>query len=438
VYLTRTPSNAAAGTLVYAALDLETTGLNAHSDRVCEAAVVRFLADGTIVDEYTTLVDPQGPVQATEHHGISDEDVAGAPTFGEAWPDIYRMLTGSVVVAHNLPFDDRFLSAELARVGQPMPHLVGLCSAVTCRSQLEGPSYALQSLYRTATSEWIEDAHTALGDCRALATLMQWLLSNAPVPLWLAGPVPSKSYTPAFKAGRIVPRATRLSRRADGYLGAIARRFPLGADHPVDPEGARQYSAALDEIVSDHRITGDEGWRMELLARRAGFTQQRLVAEHRAAWERATGDLDLSQPDRLPVALRDRLVGVPRPGARATDVRGHHDLVGASSRTRMQPYEDGNGPARTSARTRPRCCERVADGRNRRVDATLPVGSRPYPNRITRRGRSRSSPRGGSWAAAAARCGAKTTTGAWRCSVAKDGSSGGSTVPPRATRCGSA
>jgi hypothetical protein len=42
VYLTRTPSNAAAGTLVYAALDLEITGLNAHSDRVCEAAVVRF------------------------------------------------------------------------------------------------------------------------------------------------------------------------------------------------------------------------------------------------------------------------------------------------------------------------------------------------------------------------------------------------------------
>jgi hypothetical protein len=92
--------------------------------------------------------------------------------------------------------------------------------------------------------------------------------------------------------GRIVPRAARLSRHKDGYLGAIARRFPLGADHPVDSEGARQYIAALDEIIADHRITGDEGWRMELLARRAGFTQQRLVGEHRKAWDRATADLE--------------------------------------------------------------------------------------------------------------------------------------------------
>jgi DNA polymerase III epsilon subunit-like protein len=296
---------------------------------------VRFLADGTVIDEYATLIDPQGPVRASELHGITDEDVAGAPTFGEAWPDINRMLTGSVVVAHNLLFDDRFLSAELARTGQAMPHLVGLCSAVACRSQLEGPSYALQSLYRTATSEWIEDAHTALGDCRAVATLMQWLLSNAPVPLWLAGPAPSEAGTPSSKPGRIIPRATRLSRNADGYLGAIARRFPLGVDHPVNPEGARRYGAALDEIVADLRITGDEGWRMELLARRAGFTQQRLVAEHRAAWERATGDLDLSQPDRLPQTLRDRLVQL------AHDL-GHPTLATGLALNRLPPEPSTN------------------------------------------------------------------------------------------------
>ncbi|MFD1535306.1 3'-5' exonuclease [Pseudonocardia aurantiaca] len=306
-YLTRHRSDVAAVEPLYAALDLETTGLDARSDRVCEVAVVRFRADGTLIDEYTTLIDPQRPIGASEYHGITDEDVADAPTFGDAWPDLSRMLVGSVVVAHNLPFEDKFLAAELARLGQPMPHLVGVCSAVACRSQLDGPSYSLQSLYRTAASEWIEDSHTALGDCRALTTLMQWLLASAPAPLWLVGPTPGERDVFAHSPGRIVPRAVRLTRRKDGYLGAIARRFPLGAEHPVDSDGAQQYVSALDEIIADRRVTGDEGWRMELLARRAGFTQQRLIAEHRKAWERATADLDLSQSDRLPMGLRQRL-----------------------------------------------------------------------------------------------------------------------------------
>jgi hypothetical protein len=131
VYLTRRPSNWAAVTPLYAAFDLETTGLNAGSDRVCEVAVVRFRADGTVIDEYASLIDPQQQIRASEHHGISDADVTGAPTFSEAWPDIHRMLAGSVVVAHNLPFEDKFLAAELVRAGQLRPDLVGICSAVS-------------------------------------------------------------------------------------------------------------------------------------------------------------------------------------------------------------------------------------------------------------------------------------------------------------------
>src|SRR5690349_13557280 len=41
-YLTRQPSHIAADTALYAALDLETTGLNPRSARICEVAIVRF------------------------------------------------------------------------------------------------------------------------------------------------------------------------------------------------------------------------------------------------------------------------------------------------------------------------------------------------------------------------------------------------------------
>ncbi|WP_253779050.1 3'-5' exonuclease [Goodfellowiella coeruleoviolacea] len=321
VYLTRRPTPVAGTEPLYAALDLETTGLDPRTDRVCEVAVVRFRADGTVVDEYATLINPQGPVRASEFHRIVDADVVDAPTLAEVWPDLLRMMTGCVVVAHNLKFEDGFLTEELARAGLVPPPLVGLCSLVTCRSQLDGPAYSLQSVYRTATEQWIEDSHTALGDCRALVTLVQWLLANAPAPLWLQGPLPEGAVLAEASApGRMMPRASRLNRSRHGYLGSIARQFPRGGEHPVDPVAAQDYLDALDECAADQRVTGDRARRLERLARRAGFTQQQLVAEHRRAWQRATSGLALAEPDRLPAKTRQRLV-------RFAHDLGHPDLA---------------------------------------------------------------------------------------------------------------
>lgn len=320
-YLSRTTPGVPPNRLTYAALDVETTGHHPHYQRICEAAVVRFGGDGTVLDEYVSLIDPQRPMGATDVHNITSDDVDGAPTFAEAWPDILRMLSGTVVVAHNLPFEDKFLAAELKRTGRPAPTLAGLCSLVACRAQLDGPSYKLQSLYRTATGQWIEDAHTALGDCRALAMLIPWLIANAPTPLHYLGLIPPHQDVPPRPPGRIFPRAARMYRGDDGYLGGLAKRFPLtSADHPVDPAGEKNYAAALDEITEDQRISSDEGWRMERLARRAGFNQQRLTEAHRQAWVRATADDPITDPDKLPAARRRRLIQL------AQDL-GHPDLA---------------------------------------------------------------------------------------------------------------
>src|SRR4051794_10636469 len=81
-------------------------------------------------------------------------------------------------------------------------------------------------------------------------------------------------------------------------------------------------------------------------------------------------------------------------------------------------------------------CRSCIDGRCRwpRVRVVTRLGLCTVPGHrggppaggITRRRRLRSSPRGGSWApVVAARCGARRTTGAWRCSAARGGGSGG-------------
>lgn len=110
------------------AFDTETTGLfPENGDRVIEFAGVEMLLaeDGTVarVVPHHHLFNPGIPIprEATEVSGLRDEDVADAPPFSKAAESIHRLLARGVTVAHNYPFDQRFLTAELARCGLKWP-----------------------------------------------------------------------------------------------------------------------------------------------------------------------------------------------------------------------------------------------------------------------------------------------------------------------------
>jgi len=102
-----------------AVLDFETTGLSPKTGaRVIEIGVARVepgMEPRVVMD---TLVDPEGPVQATDIHGITDADVVGAPTFKQVAGALFEALDGAVVLAYNAAFDMAFLKAELARASR--------------------------------------------------------------------------------------------------------------------------------------------------------------------------------------------------------------------------------------------------------------------------------------------------------------------------------
>lgn len=60
------------------------------------------------------------PVTATDIHRICDADVTSAPAFTWLIPQVVQLLDQRIIVAHNAPFDLRFLNAESARSGQPL------------------------------------------------------------------------------------------------------------------------------------------------------------------------------------------------------------------------------------------------------------------------------------------------------------------------------
>ncbi|HLB49726.1 MAG TPA: 3'-5' exonuclease, partial [Anaerolineales bacterium] len=111
----RIPSNIARGWLeldpVY--LDTETTGI--ENAQVCDIAILA--ADGApIVD---TLVRPtiSIPRSATAIHGITDEMVAGAPSFANIWPAIHAALSNRWVVVYKADYDRARLWDSAQAVG---------------------------------------------------------------------------------------------------------------------------------------------------------------------------------------------------------------------------------------------------------------------------------------------------------------------------------
>lgn len=101
----------------FVVFDLETTGAKAPPCRITEIGAFR-VKNGKITDEFQTLVNPQMPIPQfiTELTGISDEMVKDAPRFADVINGFLDFIGDSVLVAHNAPFDMRFLNHEIGLV----------------------------------------------------------------------------------------------------------------------------------------------------------------------------------------------------------------------------------------------------------------------------------------------------------------------------------
>lgn len=168
----------------YAVLDTETTGFSpATGDRVLEVAVVLLDASGRVEREWETLLNPGRGVGPEHIHGISPAIIDGAPRFGDIAGYLAYLLTGRLVVGHNVAFDARFLFAEFEAVGLAVPLQANrcLCTQALARDLLPGPKRTLSACCEQAGVD-LTRAHSALGDTRATAELFQYFVRHSPVP----------------------------------------------------------------------------------------------------------------------------------------------------------------------------------------------------------------------------------------------------------------
>lgn len=95
----------------FIAFDTETTGLYPGYDQLVEIAACRF-RNGEVIDSFQTLVDPQREIsqEVIAIHGITQDMVRGKPTSEEAVGMFFDYIGSDPLLAHNAPFDERFVS----------------------------------------------------------------------------------------------------------------------------------------------------------------------------------------------------------------------------------------------------------------------------------------------------------------------------------------
>lgn len=281
----------------YAVVDVETTGLSpGQQHRVIEVAVVHVDESGRRTDEWCTLVNPRRDLGAQHVHGISAADARRAPDFAGIAGELAARLSGRVLVAHNLSFDLRFLSAEFARLGHEFAGS-GLCTMELAGRFLGASSRSLAACCSAAGVQ-MGTAHSALHDARACAGLLMRCLDRVGdvSPVWLDVPR-SSAFAVQRSHGHLFEQH---------FLSKLVRLLPR-----VETPGGDQYLDVLDRALVDRHLSLEEQEELLDVACALGLGLPEVMGLHRgylaalaeAAWEDGVVSADEEADLRLVASL---------------------------------------------------------------------------------------------------------------------------------------
>lgn len=163
----------------FISIDVETTGLSTGGGDIIEVSAIKW-RDFEPVSIFSTYCKPRKPIpsEATEVNHITDAMVETAPAFKEIAGDLENFIEGLPLVAHNAPFDLKFL------------YVCGMSSIETC------DAYDTLSLSRNIVRDYdgdklenykletvcnevcifFDNAHDSAADCLAAGLLFLELI----------------------------------------------------------------------------------------------------------------------------------------------------------------------------------------------------------------------------------------------------------------------
>ena len=273
----------------YVVLDTETTGTN-KTDRIVEIALVAFKGD-QVLEEWSTLINPQRDVGKTNIHGITASMVSAAPLFEDVVNDVFRIINNRVVIAHQFSFDARMLTQEFNRAKTEGNIGKGFCTLIAARRLLPAGKSSLADSCKEFGIK-VTDAHSALGDARMTMDLFHRLNEDEQE----VTPA-TVDYTIGSNPGRILVR-TAFSNKKDDALERI-QAFTKKVPFPTSDEKFVAYLLLLNMAMQDLIISEDEEVELSNWAEDLGVTDKEVQNLH-------AGYLD----SFIQAALRDGVITV--------------------------------------------------------------------------------------------------------------------------------
>ena len=152
---------------IYAAIDLEMTGLKPGFDEIIEVGIVRCTPE-RVLDQWSTLVRPleMPPLRIQRMTGIAPDALVDAPAWSEVESKVQSLLSDATLIGHNVRFDESFLEAVGFKPSTPSVDTLPL-------AQIIEPGAASHRLGDLCLRYGIElkDAHRALADAEAARQL---------------------------------------------------------------------------------------------------------------------------------------------------------------------------------------------------------------------------------------------------------------------------
>jgi DNA polymerase-3 subunit epsilon len=248
----------------FAVIDLETTGFG-RSDAVLEIGIV--LMDGNeIVQEWETLINPNRDIANDDIHALTPSILSTAPMFSEVANDIAKLLQNRILVAHNLPFDQRMLAQEFSRINMMYSLGQGICTLKATGLKLEAAceKFGIKN----------QSAHRAITDARAASLVFMATFSTS------SNSLPcSFTYAELEATGRTLARGAFLD--DDRHTSSSIRRIARIAEIPISSDAEMSYLDALSSGLSDLHLSDMEIAALEEWAAFLGINEKQRQSAHK-------------------------------------------------------------------------------------------------------------------------------------------------------------
>ena len=167
-------------TSTFVVLDFETTGLNYKDNEIIQYGVVEF-KDGNVINEFTKFFKPDQPVGKTvmRKTGITNEFLEDKPRISKEYmKELLLLLGGKTIVAHNAPFDMKFLLKNLHDFNIEHEKFRVFDTLTASRRLInETPNHKLETLKEYFNLDDGE-SHQALNDAKATGQLALLLIDR--------------------------------------------------------------------------------------------------------------------------------------------------------------------------------------------------------------------------------------------------------------------